>query len=109
MRLTERTAFIHTCNGINYRYLRSINCCIGGGLASRNPANFIPVFIEKVAVTFKDDGQRVCCINAQSCRNKALAIADHIIEHNIDVMAICETWLKYKRDTSVIKDMLLFN
>ena len=57
-------------------------------------------------MTFKDDGLRVCCINAQSCRNKALAIADHIIEHNIDVMAICETWLKYKRDTSVIKDML---
>ena len=29
-----------------------------------------------------------------------------IIEHNIDVMAICETWLKSKRDTNVIKDML---
>ena len=61
-------------------------------------------------MTCKDDGLRVCCINAQSCRNKTLAIADHIIvqfiEHNIDVMAICETWLQYKRDTSVIKDML---
>ena len=27
-----KPASIHTCNGINYRYLRSINCCIGGGL-----------------------------------------------------------------------------
>ena len=54
----------------------------------------------------KDDGLRVCCINAQSCRNKTLAIADHIIEQNFDVMAICETWLKSKRDTNVIKDML---
>ena len=100
-------ASIHTCNGINYIYLRSINCCKGGGLtlASRNPTNLTPVFIEKVAVTCKDDGLRVCCINAQSCRNKILAIADHIIEHNIDVMAICETWLQYKRDTSVIKDI----
>ena len=26
--------------------------------------------------------------------------------YNIDVMAICETWLKSKRDTNVIKDML---
>ena len=65
-----------------------------------------PVLIEKVAVTCKDDGLRVCYINAQSCRNKTLAIADHIIEYNIDVTAICETWLQYKRDTSVIKDML---
>ena len=71
-----------------------------------NNANLIPVLIEKVGVTCKDDGLRVCCINAQSCRNKKLAIADHIIEQNIDVMAICETWLKSKRDTNVIKDML---
>ena len=71
-----------------------------------NNANLIPVLIEKVALTCKDDGLRVCCINAQSCRNKTLAIADHIIEQNIDVMAICETWLKSKRDTNVIKYML---
>ena len=71
-----------------------------------NNANLIPVLIEKVGVTCKDDGLRVCCINAQSCRNKTLAIADHIIEQNIDDMAICETWLKSKRDTNVIKDML---
>ena len=103
-----KPASIHTCNGINYRYLRPINCCIGGGLASRNPANLTPVLIEKVAVTCrpKDDGLHVCCINTQSSRNKTLAIADHIIEHNIDVMAICETWLKSKGDTNVIKDML---
>ena len=71
-----------------------------------NNANLIPVLLEKVALTCKDDGLRVCCINAQSCRNKTLAIADHIIEHNIDVMAICETLLKSKHDTNVIKDML---
>ena len=49
---------------------------------------------------------RVCYINAQSCRNKTLAIADHILDNQLDMMAISATWLKSSRDSNVIKDIV---
>ena len=33
-------------------------------------------------------------LNAQSVRNKALDICDHIIQTNVDLVFLCETWLR---------------
>ncbi len=50
----------------------------------------------------------LCLINAQSVRNKSTVIHDYLLEHDLDILTITETWLKSK-DTSVIKDMLPSN
>ena len=36
---------------------------------------------------------RFGCINARSVRNKAMAASDFVVERNIDVCSITETWL----------------
>ncbi len=67
---------------------------------SRNVPNFITLPLYKQVQ--RDQGVRVCYVNAQSCRNKTLAIADHILENHLDMMTICETWLKPSSDANVI-------
>ena len=42
---------------------------------------------------------KVSCINARSVRNKADDIASHIIDENVDICAITETWLHASSDT----------
>lgn len=34
-----------------------------------------------------------CLLNARSIRNKALLVKDYVVEHDIDVLALTETWL----------------
>ena len=51
-----------------------------------------------------DDMLRFAVINARSLRNKTAVFVDHIIEQNIDVCAVTETWLKDK-DTASIADI----
>ena len=41
---------------------------------------------------------RIGYINAQSCRNKAEEMFDLIIEKNIDILLITETWLAQHGD-----------
>ena len=44
-------------------------------------------------------------INARSVRNKTLCIVDHILEHDLDIVALCETWLfGDERDSIVIHE-----
>ena len=52
-----------------------------------------------------DDMLRFAVINARSLRNKTAVFVDHIIDQNIDVCAVTETWLKDK-DTASIADLL---
>ena len=33
-------------------------------------------------------------LNAQSVRNKALDICDYIMQANVDLVFLCETWLR---------------
>ena len=35
----------------------------------------------------------IALINAQSIRNKTLPIKDYVVEHNLDILALTETWL----------------
>ncbi|XP_071965651.1 uncharacterized protein [Antedon mediterranea] len=44
---------------------------------------------------------KFCSINTRSVRNKTTEFVDFVIEHNLDVVALSETWLK-PEDTSVI-------
>ena len=45
--------------------------------------------------------------NAQSVRNKRLLIKDFIIENDVDIFALSETWLHpYDRDDQVIGDLI---
>ena len=69
-----KPASTHACNGVNYGYLRPINCCIGGGLASSKTASLV-------------------LLNVRSLRNIGEFIIDYISEHDIDVMCMTETWL----------------
>ena len=73
---------------------------------SRNVHNLITLPLCKQVSKTRDQGVRVCYVNAQSCRNKTLAIADHILDNQLDMMAISETWLKSSRDSNVIKDIV---
>ncbi len=46
---------------------------------------------------FNDSGLRLsqfCCLNAESVKNKTHSIKDYILEKNIQLCAITETWLK---------------
>ena len=52
-----------------------------------------------------DYGVGGCYVNTQSCRNKTLAIFDHILENDLDIMALCETWLKPSTDANMINDL----
>lgn len=49
---------------------------------------------------------RLCFLNAQSVKNKTLALADYITGHDLDVVAIAETWLGTSGDATVISELL---
>ena len=53
----------------------------------------------------KTHGIRLALNNAQSVRNKTDMIVDHIIENDIDVLCITESWLCESGDEKVIKDL----
>ena len=48
----------------------------------------------------------VCCLNAQSVRNKATSLADLVISRDIDILALTETWLGVNTDNYVIKELV---
>ena len=50
-------------------------------------------FIQELSKHFK-----VMFLNAQSVRNKALDICDYIMQVNVDLVFLCETWLRPVRD-----------
>ena len=53
----------------------------------------------------KTHGIRLALINAQSVRNKTNMIVDHIIDNDIDVLWITESWLCESGDEKMIKDL----
>ena len=53
----------------------------------------------------REPGIEVCYINAQCCQSKTLAISDHILENDLDIMALCETWFKPSTDAFVRNDL----
>ena len=55
-------------------------------------------------ITPKSDNISVAVINARSVRNKTTCttISECISDHNIDILAVTETWLKKNSDKPII-------
>ena len=62
-------------------------------------------------VNMKDNGNKLCLnvslMNCQSMCNKTMEIADYVKDHNVDIVALTETWLKdtEQDNTQAIGDM----
>ena len=54
----------------------------------------------------KKSTTRIGHINAQSCRNKTDLLKDLILEENVDIMFITETWLSPDGDHAIISDLV---
>ena len=48
----------------------------------------------------------VCCLNAQSLRNKAISVADYVVSKGIGVLALTETWLVTDTDRLTINKLV---
>ena len=46
-----------------------------------------------------------CLLNARSINNKALVIKDYVVENDIDILAVTETWLKPSDDDHTIEEL----
>ena len=58
--------------------------------------NLIPVTLTLNPLICPTTTASLCIINARSVRNKPTDILDHIHEHDLDIVAITETWLTNK-------------
>ena len=66
--------------------------------------NLVHVDLHNEATTPKTNIS-VAVINARSVRNKTTTITECITDHNIDILAITETWLKKNSDKPIIAAM----
>ena len=46
-------------------------------------------------------------LNAWSVKNKTLAINEEIIQHDWDILAITETWLKQTGDEAIVTELYI--
>ena len=61
-----------------------------------NPNNLVQVPIKRSIPRKAPRRLRVATVNAQSIRNKIDILHDLVIEHDIDILCITETWLTHK-------------
>ena len=70
----------------SYRYLRS-----------RNPSNLVHINLNKSAfcrpVANTVHSTKFTYLNVGSIKNKTTSFYDYIVQNEVDVMAVCETWL----------------
>ena len=59
---------------------------------------FQPILLGSNAVNFS-------LLNARSVRNKTLALKDHVVDRDIDIFALTETWLSPTQDEPIISDL----
>ncbi len=77
----------------------------------RNPNNLISIPLNNNVTTALTSQPNMLCfatINARSLRNKTAVFVDHIVEQNIDVCVVTETWLKDKDTASICQSGYLF-
>jgi len=68
--------------------------------------NLIPVTLTSNPLICPTTKASLCIMNTISVRNKTTDILDHIHGHDLDIVAITETWLTYKdSDLPVIRPM----
>ena len=59
-----------------------------------NKQNLRPIHrVKECRATSHSSDITVCCANVRSARNKTSQIANYIIDHDIDIMALTESWL----------------
>ena len=68
---------------------------------SQTKNNLIKVPVQGNVKGVQYQPMTVCLFNAHSVRNKVNTIVDHIIEHNIDVCCITESWLTSEDSTKI--------
>ena len=91
-------------SGLNYPSSESTNtisvCIMNNNNRSvrslANYANLItikrPPLIRQAFPTYKP--VEICLLNARSVKNKSFVIKDFVVDENIDVLAVTETWLQ---------------
>ena len=57
--------------------------------------------------TCSDSYINVCQWNARSVRNKTVTCTEYLLDHNVDIMLITETWLTKEKDPVVIGELTL--
>ena len=68
------------------------------------PLHLISVKLSSNPRTYLSKQVSLCLMNTRSIRNKTTEILDHVQEHDIDIVAMTETWLSNKdADLPVIK------
>ena len=70
-----------------------------------NMDNLKRVTIRNIASSVTQNLQ-VQCINTRSVKNKAISVVDLAISHNIDVLALTETWLVSDIDKHVVSQLV---
>ena len=72
--------------------------------AGQNKNNLISVKLLKTLETLQKT--RLGFINTRSVKNKTTSIYDFILENDLDILAIAETWLQEAGDEATVKQML---
>ncbi|EDO32304.1 predicted protein [Nematostella vectensis] len=60
----------------------------------RNPSNLINIKRDPMLVNSCSGNARLCLLNARPVKSKSFIIKDFVVDNNIDILAITETWLK---------------
>ena len=71
-----------------------------------NNNNIIHVKLSTCQIDGNDCYTNMALINARSVKNKTLAINEEIIQHDWDILAITETWLKQTGDEAIVTELL---
>ena len=71
-----------------------------------NNNNIIHVKLSTCQIVGNDCYTNVALINARSVKNKTLAINEEIIQHDWEILAITETWLKQTGDEAIVTELL---
>ena len=69
-----------------------------------DPCNLVHVSTHSHTSTSKNN-LSVAVLNARSVRNKTLAINEFVTDHDVDILAITETWLKKNSDKPIIAEL----
>ncbi len=86
-------------------HIRTHSLLQSGNIRTQNSNNLvsIPVIDEKPT---QKEQLNVCYFNAQSVKNKCDSIKDYIVDHDYDILAITETWLRTDTDDIVTQSII---
>ncbi|CAG2212921.1 unnamed protein product [Mytilus edulis] len=96
---TESTSNIMTCVGH-----RPVGAYTGRN--SDRPITLASVNIIPNIRTYPKSNMLFATLNCRSVKNKALAICDFVTSHDLDILAITESWLGSDVDEGVIQDLV---